>query len=147
MDEYLLESSRVSDKTQHPIPAGEGGHVAETPVPQDREPHRGGQAGPGTDVISGEEQPYPGEAGDWARVEAPPTRRPRFRDRPRHWWLLAAVGRYEPAQLGTRHATPRANGATPGEFAPGGDTAAARLEAPRRSHARVLRGLIAAALA
>jgi DNA-binding beta-propeller fold protein YncE len=153
MDEYRLESSRVSDKEQHPIPAGEGGHVTAAPVQQDREPGRGGQTGPDVDVASGGDQPCRGEAGDGATVEAPPTRRPRFRDRPGHWWLLAAVGRYEPAQvtapplLATRHATPQAKGATPREPPPGGDAVDGQLQAPRRSRARVLRGLIAAALA
>ena len=148
--EYRLESSIVSDKEQPPIPAGERGHVTEAPVQLDREPHRGGQAGPRADVTRGEEQP---RRGDGATVEAPPTRRPRFRDRPRHWWLLAAVGRYEPARVAAaprlviRDATRQANGGTPGEPTPGGDTVAARLQAPRRSRARVLRGLIAAALA
>jgi DNA-binding beta-propeller fold protein YncE len=85
-----------------------------------------------------------------AAGEVRSTRRARFRDRPRHWWLLAAAGQYEPARAATpprpvtRDATPQANGATPHEPAPGGDAVVA---APRRSRARVLRGLIAAALA
>jgi hypothetical protein len=153
MDEDLLESRRVSDKEQHPIPAGEGGRMAEVPVQQDRTSHRSGQAGPDVDVACGGDQPCRGEVGDGATAEVPPTRRPRFRDRPGHWWLLAAVGRYEPARVGappllaTRHASPQANGAMPGELTPGGDAVDGRLQAPRRSRARVLRGLIAAALA
>jgi DNA-binding beta-propeller fold protein YncE len=150
MDEHLLESRRVSDKEQHPIPASEGGHVIEAPVQQDRDSHRAGQAGPDVDVACGGDQPCRGEAGDGATVEAPPPRRPRFRDRPGHWWLLAAAGRYEPAQVAapprqlTPDATPQDTGATPREPTAGGDAVAA---APRRSRARVLRGLIAAALA
>src|SRR5919204_2546320 len=118
MDEDLLESSRVSDKEQHPIPAGEGGRVTEAPVHQDRDSHRSEQAGPDVDVACGGDQLC---RGDGVTIEAPPTRRPRFRDRPGHWWLLAAVGRYEPAQVGappllaTHHASPQANAATLGE--------------------------------
>src|ERR671932_2433379 len=131
MDQYLLESSRVNDKEQHPTPTGEGGHATEAPVQQDCDSPRSGQAGPDVDVTCGGSQPCRGEAGDGATVEAPPTRRPRFRDRPGHWWLLAAVGRYEPAQVAapprlvTRDAPSRATGATPGERTPGSDAVAA----------------------
>src|SRR5436190_2096955 len=52
MDEYVLESSRVSDDEQHPMPSGEGGHVTEAPVQQDREPHLGGQAGLGAAALA-----------------------------------------------------------------------------------------------
>src|ERR671938_197220 len=118
MDEDLLESSRVSDKEQHPIPAGEGGRVTEAPVHQDRDSHRSEQAGPDVDVACGGDQLCRGDGG---AIEAPP-----------------------PPRLVTRDAPSRAHGATPREPAPGGGAMAA---APRRSRARVLRGLIAAALA
>ncbi|HKO23739.1 MAG TPA: hypothetical protein VJY65_03255, partial [Chloroflexota bacterium] len=90
MDEDRLESSRVNDKQSHPMSTGESDQATEAPVQQDRDSRHGGQASPDVDVAGGGDQP---RRGDGTTVTAPPTRRPRFRDRPGHWWLLAAVGR------------------------------------------------------
>src|SRR5881397_380951 len=95
------EDTTVSDAAQHPVPPVDDGHVTESPIQQDREPHHDGQAGPGAAAVHVDEQACRVEAGDGAtaavEAQAWPTRRPRFRDRPRHWWLLASIGWYGPA--------------------------------------------------